>query len=61
MTPRPSSHVSIGGPNVTFAQLFEEFLSFSAARGRSPTTLHGYRVVIRGFWLPAIGPCASVR
>jgi integrase len=40
---------------VTFAQLFEEFLTFSAARGRSPTTLHSYRTAISGFWLPAIG------
>jgi integrase len=43
------------GPNVTFAQLFEEFLAFSSARGRSPTTLHGYRIAINGFWLPVIG------
>jgi integrase len=39
----------------TVARLFEEFLTFSAARGRSPTTLHSYRVAINGFWLPEIG------
>jgi integrase len=44
-----------GGPDVTFAQLFEEFLAFSAARGRSPTTLYSYRTAINGFWLPEIG------
>jgi integrase len=40
---------------VTFAQLFEEFLDFSRARGRSPTTLHSYATAISGFWLPRIG------
>jgi integrase len=40
---------------VTFQQLFEEFLVLSEARGRSPTTLHGYRTAISGFWLPEIG------
>lgn len=40
---------------VTFAELFEEFLSFSKVRGRSPTTLHGYAAAINGFWLPRIG------
>lgn len=40
---------------VTFRHLFEEFLKVSAARGRSPTTLHGYRSVIRSFWLPRLG------
>ena len=44
----------VEGP-VTFAALFEEFLAISAARGRSPTTIHGYRTAIAGFWLPAIG------
>jgi integrase len=39
----------------TIRQLFDEFLVFSEARGRSPTTLHWYRVVIDGFWLPQIG------
>ncbi|HEY8080461.1 MAG TPA: phage integrase SAM-like domain-containing protein, partial [Acidimicrobiales bacterium] len=40
---------------VTFARLFEEYLSISKARGRSPTTLHGYRTALIGFWLPEIG------
>jgi integrase len=44
-----------GRPGTTVATLFEEFLAFSRARGRSPTTLHGYRMVINGFWLPEIG------
>jgi len=41
--------------DVTFKQLFDEFLVLSEARGRSPTTLHGYRTVISGFWLPELG------
>jgi len=55
MTTRGRARALQGGPDVTFAQLFEEFLAFSAARGRSPTTLHGYRTAISGFWLPEIG------
>jgi integrase len=39
----------------TIAHLFDEFLAFSEARGRSPTTLHWYRIVINGFWLPQVG------
>ncbi len=40
---------------VTIEQLFEEFLAFSEARGRSPTTLHAYRTAIAGSWRPRIG------
>jgi integrase len=47
-----------GGDERTIAHLFDEFLSFSAARGRSPTTLHWYRVAINGFWVPEIGDLA---
>jgi integrase len=43
------------GADVTFQQLFDEFLVLSEARGRSPTTLHSYRTVISGFWLPELG------
>ena len=52
-----SSHLSTSSPGpadgepVTFSRLFEEFLAISHARGRSPTTLHGYRAAIDGFWL----------
>ena len=53
--PRPTRSRSKGERRVSVAQLFEEFLAFSEARGRSPTTLHGYRVAIEGFWLPRIG------
>ncbi len=52
-TGRPRKRAS-----VTFNELFAEFLSFSAARGRSPTTLHGYETVVRGFWSPRIGDLA---
>ena len=53
--PRPSRSRSKDERHVTVAQLFEEFLAFSEARGRSPTTLHAYRIAIEGFWLPRIG------
>ena len=39
----------------TVASLLREFLVVSAARGRSPTTLHSYRTVIEGFWIPELG------
>ncbi len=52
---RSSSSGPKDGRHVTVAELFEEFLSFSEARGRSPTTLHAYRTAIAGFWLPRIG------
>lgn len=50
-----SSAGTKGVDPVTVDQLFAEFVGFSAARGRSPTTLHGYETVIRGFWSPRIG------
>jgi integrase len=51
---RPADETT-GTREVTFAQLFEEFLAFSRVRGRSPTTLHSYAAAINGFWLPRIG------
>lgn len=39
----------------TVEELFEEFLSFSATRGRAPTTLREYRRVWSGFFLPSLG------
>jgi integrase len=45
----------VGGNRRTIAELLHEFLVLSEARGRSPTTLHWYRVAIEGFWLPEIG------
>lgn len=51
----PAPRRSVAARRITFAVLFEEFLGFSEARGRSPTTLHGYRTAISGFWLQEIG------
>jgi integrase len=39
----------------TVEELFEEFLTFSATRGRAPTTLREYRNVFDRFFLPSIG------
>jgi integrase len=52
---RSSGRRSKEDRRVSVAQLFEEFLALSEARGRSPTTLHAYRTAIAGFWLPRIG------
>lgn len=43
------------GTRTTVGQLLEEFLRFSVARGRSPTTLAEYRRIADSVLVPAIG------
>ena len=43
------------GTRATVSQLLEEFLRFSVARGRSPTTLAEYRRIASSVLVPAIG------
>jgi integrase len=45
----------IVGTRATVEQLLEEFMRFSVARGRSPTTLAEYRRIVDVVLVPAIG------
>lgn len=43
------------GSRMTVSHFFNEFMIFSEARGRAPTTLHHYRLAFDGFFATAIG------
>jgi integrase len=47
--------VVVAGSTATVTQLLDEWMSFQESRGRSPTTLNGYRSLIDHHISPAIG------